>query len=325
MHDHSRDPAHRPSHGHGHGPAADGERAVRTTLLLTGSFMIVEVIGALVSGSLALLADAGHMLTDTGALALAWLGFRVGRRQADRERSFGYARFEVLAGLVNAIVLIGLVVLIAVEALERLREPAPVLGVPMLVVAAIGLVVNVLAFRLLHGGRDHVNVRGALAHVLGDLLGSVAAVIAAVVILTTGWTPIDPLLSLLVAGLVLRSAVGLLRQTSHILLEGTPLEVDAAQLGAALGRRIDGVRDVHHVHVWSLTSGRNLATLHARVEDDVDVDAVVAELKAVLRDEWGLAHTTVQICPERCLDEAAPCAPAAAEAQPVSGARQSAR
>jgi cobalt-zinc-cadmium efflux system protein len=322
MHDHSHEHDHH--HGH-HGLAADGERAVRTTLLLTGSFMVVEVVGALVSGSLALLADAGHMLTDTAALGLAWLGFRVGRRQADPERSFGYARFEVLAGLVNAIVLIGLVALIAVEALERLREPAPVLGVPMLVVATIGLVVNVLAFRLLHVGRDHVNVQGALAHVLGDLLGSVAAVIAAVVILTTGWTPIDPLLSLLVAGLVLRSAVGLLRRTSHILLEGTPLEVDAAELEAALARRIDGVRDVHHVHVWSLTSGRNLATLHARVEDDVDVDAVVAELKAVLRDEWGLTHTTVQICPERCLDEAGACGPSTADAQPLSGARQSAR
>jgi cobalt-zinc-cadmium efflux system protein len=306
---------HHHDHEAGHAQGAmlshDGERAVRATLLLTGSFMVVEVLGALASGSLALMADAGHMLTDTGALALAWIGFRIGRRDADGARSFGYARFEVLAGMVNALLLIGVVVLIAVEAIARLQAPQPVLAGPMLVIAILGLAVNLVAFRLLHGGRGHVNVQGALVHVLGDLLGSVAAVIAACVILATGWMQIDPILSLLVAALVLRSAYALLRQTAHILLEGTPVEVDADALEAEIARHIDGVRDVHHLHVWSLTSGRNLATMHVRLDEGVDIDAVVARIKEVLRADWGLAHTTVQICPERCLDAETDCAAAA--------------
>jgi cobalt-zinc-cadmium efflux system protein len=289
-------------HAH-HDHAHSGERAVGLTLLLTGSFMVVEVIGALVSGSLALFADAGHMLTDTGALALAWLGFRLGRRDPDTERSFGYARFEVLAGLVNAITMVAVVAFIVVEAIDRLREPAPVLAGPMLGVAVIGLLVNVVAFRLLHGGADHVNVRGALVHVIGDLLGSVAAIVAAIVIMTTGWTPIDPLLSLLVALLVLRSALVLLRQTAHILLEGTPDEIDADDLGRELARRVAGVRDVHHVHVWSLTSGRNLATMHVRVHEGHGIHGILDEIKALLRERFGLEHTTVQICPEDCPDE----------------------
>lgn len=291
------------AHGHDHGHAHGGQKALARTLLLTGGFMIVEVVGGLVSGSLALLADAGHMLTDTGALALAWLGFELGRRDADARRSFGYARFEVLAGLVNALTMIAVVVFIVLEAVERLGNPQPVLAGPMLAVAVVGLLVNVIAFRLLHGDADHVNVRGALIHVMGDLLGSVAAIIAAVVILAGGWTGIDPLLSMLVAALVLRSALALLRQTAHILLEGTPEEIDAESLGGELARRVRGVRDVHHVHIWSLSSGRNLATMHVRVNEDHEEAGTLRAIKALLRERFGLEHTTVQICPEPCPDE----------------------
>jgi cobalt-zinc-cadmium efflux system protein len=291
------------AHGHDHGHAHGGQKALARTLLLTGAFMIVEVIGGLVSGSLALLADAGHMLTDTGALALAWLGFELGRRDADARRSFGYARFEVLAGLVNALTMIAVVIFIVIEAIERLGDPQPVLAGPMLGVAVVGLMVNLIAFRLLHGDADHVNVRGALVHVLGDLLGSVAAIIAAVVILAGGWTGIDPLLSMLVAALVLRSALSLLRQTAHILLEGTPEEIDSESLGSELARRVRGVRDVHHVHIWSLSSGRNLATMHVRVDEDHDEAGTLREIKSLLRERFDLEHTTVQICPEPCPDE----------------------
>jgi len=290
------------AHGHDHGHAHGGQKALARTLLLTGAFMIVEVIGGLVSGSLALLADAGHMLTDTGALALAWLGFELGRRDADARRSFGYARFEVLAGLVNALTMIAVVIFIVIEAIERLGDPQPVLAGPMLGVAVVGLMVNLIAFRLLHGDADHVNVRGALVHVLGDLLGSVAAIIAAVVILAGGWNGIDPLLSMLVAALVLRSALSLLRQTAHILLEGTPEEIDAESLGSELARRVRGVRDVHHVHIWSLSSGRNLATMHVRVNDDHEEAGTLRAIKTLLRERFGLEHTTVQICPEPCPD-----------------------
>lgn len=289
-------------HGHDHAHGHSGQKALARTLFLTGAFMIVEVIGGLMSGSLALLADAGHMLTDTGALALAWLGFQLGRRDPDARRSFGYARFEVLAGLVNALTMIAVVIFIVIEAIERLGDPQPVLAGPMLGVAVAGLAVNIIAFRLLHGGADHVNIRGALVHVLGDLLGSVAAIIAALVILAGGWTGIDPLLSMLVGALVLRSALSLLRQTAHILLEGAPEEIDAESLGSELARRVRGVRDVHHVHVWSLSSGRNLATMHVRVEDDHEEADTLRAIKALLRERFGLEHTTVQICPEPCPD-----------------------
>lgn len=309
-HDHSHD------HSHAHGSAHSGQRALGLTLLLTGGFMFVEVAGALFSGSLALLADAGHMLTDTAALALAWLGFQLGRREADARRSFGYARFEVLAGLVNAVTMVGIVAVIVFEAIERIGDPQPVLAGPMLAVAVVGLIVNLLAFRLLHGDSDHVNVRGALVHVMGDLLGSVAAIIAAAVILAGGPTTIDPILSLLVAALVLRSALGLLRQTAHILLEGTPEGIDAGALGTELARRVDGVRDVHHVHVWSLSSGRNVATMHVRMNEGINIAAVMHELKALLRERFDLDHTTVQICPERCPDEHGPCEDAPHEDPP---------
>ena len=266
--------------------------------------MGVEVVGGLLSGSLALLADAGHMLTDTGALTLAWLAFVVARRSADGRRSFGYARFEVLAGLVNGLVLVAVVGFIVLEAAERITAPTPVLAAPMLAVAVLGLVVNLLAFRLLHGDSDHVNVRGALAHVIGDLLGSVAAIVAALVILATGWTLIDPLLSLLVAALVLVSAVRLLRETAHILLEGTPSEIDTERVKVALVDAVPGIRDVHHVHVWSLTSGRHVATLHLRLEEDTDGPAVLGAAKARLAEGFGLDHSTIQVCGDVCPDEA---------------------
>jgi cobalt-zinc-cadmium efflux system protein len=240
---------------------------------------------------------------DTAALALAWLGFQLGRRDADARRSFGYARFEVLAGLVNAVTMIGIVALIVYEAVERIGSPQTVLAGPMLAVAVVGLGVNLVAFRLLHGSSDNVNVRGALVHVIGDLLGSAAAIVAALVILAGGPSTIDPLLSLLVAALVLRSALLLLRQTAHILLEGTPEGIDAETLGRELALRVDGVRDVHHVHVWSLSSGRDVATMHVRIREGLQLAPVLGAVKALLRDRFGLAHTTVQICPEHCPDD----------------------
>lgn len=288
------------SHGH---HAHGGQRALGWTLALVFGFMAVEVVGALISGSLALLADAAHTLTDSGALALAWLGFHFARRSADTARSFGYARFEVLASGINGLAMVAVVTFIAIEAVSRIRSPQPVLPEPMIVVGLLGAVVNLVAFRILHSSAEHINVRGAMLHVLGDLLGSIATVVAGIVIVLSGWTTIDPLLSLLVAALVLRSALGLLRQATHILLEGTPDEIDAATLTEVLSERVPGVRDVHHVHVWSLTSGRHLATMHVRIEEGTDLGRVLTEIKTLLHDRFGLAHTTVQVCPEDCLDE----------------------
>ncbi|MBK1669321.1 cation transporter [Rhodovibrio sodomensis] len=293
-------------HEHGHAPPvdADNQRRVFWAMLVTGGFMAVEVAGGLISGSLALLADAGHMLTDTASLALAWFAFKLGRKPADNARSYGYQRFQVLAAFVNGATLLAIVGWIAVEAVGRLLNPQPVMGATMMAVAVLGLVVNLVAFRLLHGGDQHnLNLRGAALHVMGDLLGSVAAIAAGVVILTTGWTPIDPLLSLLVAGLILRSAWMLVRQSGHILLEGTPSHLDIEEIKRELPAAVPAISDVHHVHAWSLTAERPLVTLHANVRTGADHSRVLQAIKTHLSERFAVEHSTVQLEPGPCADD----------------------
>ncbi|MCD9029804.1 cation diffusion facilitator family transporter [Luteimonas sp. BDR2-5] len=299
QHEHHDHGAHGHAHGtHGHAPtvSARNERVVLTGFLLTAGFMLVEVVGGVLSGSLALIADAGHMLTDAAALALAWVGFRIGRRASDARRTFGYMRFEVLAGLVNAMTLFALVAWIVWEAVQRLRSPGEVLAGPMLAVAVVGLLVNCLVFWILHrGDQSHVNIRGATLHVLGDLLGSVAAIVAALVIHFTGWMPIDPILSVLVCLLILRSAWSLLRGAFHILMEGTPPDIDIGTLRAHLIEEIDGVAAVDHVHVWSITSGKVLATLELTLAEDAEPARVVPAVKQALAGRFAIGHTTVEV------------------------------
>jgi cobalt-zinc-cadmium efflux system protein len=262
---------------------------------LTGGFTVIEAAGGLYAGSLALLADAGHMLTDCAALALAWFAFRVARRPADPRRSFGYHRAQVLAAFVNGGVLVAVVIWIAVEAVRRLIAPIEVHGGAMLAVGVAGLAVNIVAFAALRAGQENLNVRGAALHVLGDLLGSAAAIAAAVMILETGWTPIDPILSIAVAALVLRSAWALLRHSGHILLEGTPDWLDVEALRSELATFVPGVEDVHHVHVWSMTSERPLLTMHARVAETADREGVLRLLQSYLAERHGISHTTIQV------------------------------
>ncbi len=292
-------------HDHAHHRAgADNQRRVFRAMLLTGGFMLAEVAGGIVAGSLALIADAGHMLTDAASLALAWAAFRVGHWPRDARRSYGYHRFQVLAAFVNGLTLVAIVGWIAFEAVRRLFQPVEVLGGLMLVIAVLGLLVNLAAFEILRrGDRDNLNVRGAALHVLGDLLGSVATIVAALVILWTGWTPIDPLLSLLVAGLILRSAWGLLRKSAHILLEGAPDWLDVAELRRAVVAALPAIRDIHHVHVWMLTTERPLITLHAEVAPGADHQQALAAIRGVLRDRFGIAHATIQIETTACADE----------------------
>lgn len=293
------------AHGHNHGPAAGGgeERRTAWALALTAGFMLAEVAGGILSGSLALLADAGHMLTDAAALALTLVAFRVSRRPADARRTYGYARVQILAALINALTLVGIVAWIAVEAALRLAEPVAVLGLPMLAVALAGLAVNIASYLILvGGGRANLNLRGAAMHVMGDLLGSVAAIAAAVIILATGWTPADPLLSLLVAALIARSAWSLLRKSWHVLLEGTPDWLDVAALKRELAAAAPGVLDVHHVHAWSLTPESPLMTLHVRIGPAADHDEVLRAVGHVLAERYRIAHATIQV-------ERAPCPP----------------
>jgi cobalt-zinc-cadmium efflux system protein len=285
--------------GHSHAPTVtrDNERVVLLGLILTAGFMLVEIVGGLLSGSLALIADAGHMLTDAVALGLAWLGFRLGRQASDARRTFGHARFEVLAGFVNALTLLLLVAWIAYEAVQRLLAPAPVLAGPMMIVALLGLGVNILVLVVLRqGDRDHINIRGAMLHVVGDLLGSVAAIAAAITIHFTGWTPIDPILSVLLSAIILRSGWLLLRSAIDILMEGAPAGIDIADMGRDIVARVPGLADVEHVHVWSITSGTVAATLEARVDDGADSRQIVSQIKQLLAERYGIGHTTVEVC-----------------------------
>ncbi|MGE5477984.1 MAG: cation diffusion facilitator family transporter [Bacteroidales bacterium] len=302
-HHHDHDHAHEGHHHHHHG----NEKRVLWALLLTGGFMVAEVVGGLMSGSLALLADAGHMLTDAAALGLSLAAFRASRRPETHSHSYGQHRFQVLAAFLNGAALVIIAMWIAVEAVQRMLAPVPVLGGTMLVVAGLGLAVNVAAFLILHGGdRDNLNMRGAALHVLGDLLGSVAAIVAAVVIMATGWTPIDPILSVLVGGLVVKSAWLLLSRSWHVLMEGAPVHIDVEALTAELVEDVPGVAGIHHVHVWMLTPEQPLVTLHAAIAEDADHDAVLHGLQAVLADEFGLKHATIQVERSACPNPAGP-------------------
>ena len=281
-------------------------RRIFWALLLIGGFMVVEVIGGILSGSLALLADAAHMFVDTISLLFAWIAFILSRRPADHARTYGYHRFPVLVAYTNGVFLVIVVSWIFFEAVDRIMNPAPILAGPMLVVAVLGLLVNIAAFAVLHGAdRQNLNVRGALLHVLGDMLGSAAAVSAAIVIMTSGWTPIDPLLSVFVGLLVLRSAWFLLKDAAHVLLEGVPGELDVQEIGRDLVSTVDAVEDVHHVHAWSLSQDHSLLTLHARILEDAHPDSAIAAIQSRLASRFDIGHVTVQIEVEVCTDERA--------------------
>ena len=282
-------------HHHDH-ESHDSQRRLIWAIVLTSGFMLAEVVGGLVSGSLALLADAGHMLTDAAALMLALFAARISQRAADARRTYGYQRVQILAAFVNGLTLLGIVLWITIEAVQRLFNPVTVASGTMLVIATLGLVVNLVVFAILHmGDKDNLNIRGAALHVLGDLLGSVAAIVAAVVIMTTGWMPIDPLLSLLVAALIFRSAWKLTRESGHILLEGAPDDLDVHEVERDLVAILPDVRDVHHVHAWSLTPGHHLMSLHAILEEGSDPQKALVDIKAVLHERYAVAHATVQI------------------------------
>lgn len=298
-HDHSHG-GHGRAHHHGH---AANERSVGLAALLTGGFMVAEIVGGILAGSLALLADAGHMLTDFASLALAWIGFRLTRQPADWRRTYGFDRFAVLVAFVNGIALFAIAAWIVSEAVQRLYSPVEVLGAPMLWIAAAGLGVNVLSFFVLRSGdRGNLNIRAAVLHVIGDLLGSVAAVIAALVILATGWMPIDPLLSIVVALIILRSAWRVVADSGHILLEGSPPDIDSRALRDRLRSALPFVLDVHHVHAWSISQERPMVTLHASIAANTDSAVAVRKIKQVLATEFRITHATIEIEFDACGD-----------------------
>ena len=277
-------------------PQDKNSRRLLLAFLITVTFMVAEVIGGLISGSLALLADAGHMLTDAAALLVALMAVRFAKRKPNSRHTFGYLRLTTMAAFVNAAALLVIVVLIVWEAIARFFNPQPVMGTTMLVIAIAGLFANILAFWLLHQGEEkaNINVRAAALHVLGDLLGSIGAVAAALIIMYTGWTPIDPILSVLVSCLVLNNAWRLLRESFHELLEGTPEEIDIDELRKDLSRSIPEVRNVHHVHVWQIGEQR-LMTLHVQVVPPHDHDALLGRIQHHLLEKFRIGHATIQM------------------------------
>ena len=287
------------SHNHdepGHSHVPKNERKLAIAALLTGGFMFAEVIGGVVSGSLALIADAGHMLTDFASLVLAWFAIRLARKPADWKLTYGFDRFSVLAALVNGLSLFAIAIWITIEAIHRFRDPQEILGGVMLWVALGGLLVNLLSFwTLTRGENENLNVRSATLHVAGDLLGSVAALIAAVVIIFTGWTPIDPLLSVLIALIILKSAWAVVKESGHILLEGAPSGFDRRRVCETLLQQVEGITAVHHVHAWSVTQERPMVTMEIKVDAAHDAKAVKLKVKEILSHDFKIEHSTIEV------------------------------
>lgn len=290
--------------GNGHSQSDGNMRRVILALILTACFMVVEVIGGILSGSLALLADAGHMLTDTMALGLAAVAFHVSKRPADRRLTFGYHRFQILAAFVNGLSLLLIVGWILFEAVQRFISPAEVLGQTMLVVAVAGLVVNIAAFLILHGAdRDNLNISAAVIHVAGDLLGSVAAIVAALVIIKTSWMMIDPILSVAVAMLILKSAWVLVKRSAHVLLEGAPEWLDVEDMQRKIIAELPGVGGIHHVHVWGLTPQNLMLTMHVCLEAEAaNPTDTIRRVKNLLRRDYGIDHCTIELEVDECSD-----------------------
>lgn len=288
---------------HTHSEGTGNRTRLLAAFLVTAVFMVAEVAGGILSGSLALLADAGHMLTDAAALLMALLAVQFAQRKPNARHTFGLLRLTTLAAFVNAIALVVITVLIVWEAIVRFRHPEPVAGGFMLTVAVAGLLANLLSFWLLHRGSEekNLNVRAAALHVLGDLLGSVGAIAAALIIIYTGWTPIDPILSILVSVLVLRSAWALMKESIHELLEGAPPSLDVDKLKRALTQGIPEIRNVHHIHLWQVGE-KPVVTLHVHVIPPYDHDALLHRIHDWLHDHYQIEHATVQMEYQSCDD-----------------------
>jgi cobalt-zinc-cadmium efflux system protein len=289
---------------HAHEADESNLRHVMIALVLTGTFMLVEIAGGIISGSLALLADAGHMLTDTMALALAAMAFHVAKRPPDGKLTFGYQRFQILAAFVNGLSLLAIVGWILFEAVSRLISPSDVLGGTMLVVASAGLVVNLICFAVLNSGdRENLNIRGAALHVAGDLLGSIAAIVAAIVIIYTGWMTIDPILSIAVAALILKSAWSLVKRSAHVLLEGAPEWLNVKSMQERIVAGVPAVGEIHHVHIWGLTPQQLMLTMHMSLADPAASQLqVIRDVKRFLKKEYGIGHCTIEVDIEGCAD-----------------------
>lgn len=283
-------------HDHSHAPKVTEQNRKRVGIaaILTGLFMVAEVAGGLISGSLALLADAAHMMTDFAALAMAWAAFQIARKPANSRFPYGYDRVSILVAFINGLTLFLVAGWIVWEAFVRFLSPGDILAGPMLYVAIAGLIVNLIVFKILMGAdQENLNIRGAVLHVLGDLLGSVAAIAAAVIILTTGWVAADPILSVLVALLILRSAWALIKASAHILLQGAPENIDLIQTD--LLSNISELESLSDLRVWSMTNHTVILTLKAQVASDTSLETARKAITCRLSKEFNIEDVTLDM------------------------------
>lgn len=286
---------HNNHHDHTHGT---NKKALTISLVLITSFMIVEIIGGVLTNSLALLSDAGHMFSDAVSLAVALLAFKMGEKRADTARTFGYRRFEILAAVFNGVTLIIIAVFIIVEAAGRFMNPPEVATTGMLIIAVLGFIINLIVAKILMSGDtdDNLNMKGALLHVFGDLLGSVAAIVAALSIMFLGWGFMDPVASVIVAVLIAISGFRITRQSLNILMEGVPENINVDKIMKKING-IDGVEDAHHLHVWSISSGMNALSVHAVVNGSLKVhetQEIIRSIEKEMKQEY-IDHVTVQV------------------------------
>lgn len=289
-------PCDNPACAAGHHHSDADTRRLWWALIVIAGFAVVEVIGGLISGSLALLADAGHMVTDGMALALALWARVLAKKPASSSLPYGRSRAQVLAAFVNGLALFVLIGILLRESFERFTSPVPIATGTMLAVAALGLVANIVAFAILHAGdRDDINVRGALLHVIGDLLGSVAAIVSALVIMGTGWLAADPLVTIIVCLLIARSAYALTKDAGRVLLQAAPRGLDLGDLEAAVRADVPGIADVHDVKVWMLTPQDVQLTMHATAVPGADCNETLRATKALLKERFGITASIIQL------------------------------
>ena len=274
---------------------AKNKNRLKIVLLLTGTYLVAEVVGGIITKSLALLADAGHMLTDVGGLILALLAIRLAEKPANPQNSYGYYRAEILAALTNAVVLIGVSLYILYEAYQRFLSPPEIQSTPMLIVAGVGLVVNLIGmFILKKGSGESLNMKGAYFEVLSDMLTSIGVIVAAIIMLTTGWYYADPLISAGIGLFILPRTWILLKDAVRVLLEGTPYDVDIVKLRDTI-KNIRGIKDVHDLHVWSLTSGVNAMSAHVVIEGVNSESEMLTTINKTVKSEFMISHTTIQL------------------------------
>ena len=299
-HSHLGTPKHSHKHSHNHSHIPSNEIKIALAAALTGVFMLIEVYAGIISGSLALLADAGHMLTDFASLLLAWFAIKLSRRPANWNKTYGFDRFSILAAFINGLSLFIIAGWVISEAISRFNDPQEILAHTMLTVAIIGLIVNVIAFYVLtKDENENLNIRAAALHVAGDLLGSIAAIIAALVIMKTGWLLIDPLLSILVAIIILKSAWMVVKDSANILLEATPKGLNCESVIETIKDNIDELVDIQHLHAWSITQERPMITLQVALVENINdlkkVNSIKTRIREILEKQFNLSHSTIEM------------------------------